>query len=133
MIFRAFVTASRTYRRHFPVRCLRHPDNGVSSSRTTAHSQNFSSTARMGRGRRPATFEIWVNQRLAAAQADVDKLVAVSGPRTIANTLRPYDDAVSELAIAGYESYFMFAVGDEAPLRDKAQAMSSKSPPPTPT
>ena len=73
-----------------------------------------------------ATFEIWVNQRLAAAQTDVDKLVSVRGPRTIANTLRPYDDAFNQLLIAGYESYFMFAVGDQAPLRDKAQAMSSK-------
>jgi len=77
-------------------------------------------------GSDPATFETWVNQRLAAAQADVDKLVTVNGPRTIANTLRPYDDAVNELAIAGNESYFMFAVGDTAPLRNKAQAMSSK-------
>jgi thimet oligopeptidase len=77
-------------------------------------------------GSDPATFEIWVNQRLAAAQADIDKVVSVSGPRTVANTLRPYDDAVNELAIAGSESYFMFAVGDAAPLRNKAQAMSSK-------
>ncbi len=77
-------------------------------------------------GSNPATFEIWVNQRLAAAQVDIDKLVSVSGPRTIANTLRPYDDAVNEFAIAGNESYLMFALGDAAPLRDKAQAMSSK-------
>src|SRR6185437_857218 len=49
-----------------------------------------------------------------------------SGARTVANTLRPYDDAVNELAIAGNESYLMFAVGDAAPFRDKAQAMSSR-------
>jgi thimet oligopeptidase len=77
-------------------------------------------------GSDPATFEIWVNQRLAAAQTDIDKVISVSGPRTVANTLRPYDDAINQLAIAGNESFFMFAVGDTAPLRDKAQAMSSK-------
>jgi thimet oligopeptidase len=77
-------------------------------------------------GNDPASLETWVNQRLSAAQADIDKVVAVSGPRTIKNTLRPYDDAISELAIAGNESYFMFAVGDTAALRTRAQAMSSK-------
>ncbi|MDR5730250.1 MAG: M3 family metallopeptidase [Terriglobia bacterium] len=77
-------------------------------------------------GSDPASLEMWVNQRLTAAQADVDKVAAVTGPRTVGNTLRPYDDAVNELAIAGNETYFMFAVGDSAPLRDKAQAMSSK-------
>ena len=77
-------------------------------------------------GSNPASLEIWVNQRLTAAQADVDKLVAVTGPRTVKNTLRPYDDAINELALAGNESYLLFAVGDSAPLRDKAQAMEGK-------
>ena len=74
----------------------------------------------------PASLETWVNQRLAAAQGDVDKLVAVTGSRTVQNTLRTYDDAVDELAIAGNEAYFMFAVGDSAPLRNKAQALEGK-------
>jgi len=77
-------------------------------------------------GSDPATFEIWVNRHLSAAQDDINKLVSHSGARTVANTLRPYDDAVNELAIAGNESYLMFAVGDAAPFRDKAQAMSSR-------
>ncbi|MGH9616985.1 MAG: M3 family metallopeptidase [Acidobacteriaceae bacterium] len=77
-------------------------------------------------GNDPALLETWVNQRLTAEQADVNKLVAVTGPRTVENTLRPYDDAVNELALAGQESYVMFAVGDTAPLRDKAQAMEGK-------
>ena len=77
-------------------------------------------------GTDPASLEKWVNERLAAAQADVDKLVNATGPRTVENTLRPYDDAQNELAIAGNEAYFMFAVGDTAPLRNKGQAMVSK-------
>ena len=46
----------------------------------------------------PAGLQAWVQERLAAEKADVDKLIAVSGPRTVENTLRPYDDAQNELA-----------------------------------
>ena len=74
-------------------------------------------------GTDPALLETWVKQRLAAAQQDVDKLVAVTGARTVENTVRPYDDALNELAVAGNNAYFMFAVGDTAPLRDKGQAL----------
>lgn len=31
----------------------------------------------------PASLDVWVNQRLAAEQADIDKLLAVTGPRTL--------------------------------------------------
>ncbi len=44
-------------------------------------------------GKDPAALEVWVNQRLAEEQADIDKLLAVTGPRTVENTLRPFDDA----------------------------------------
>ncbi len=74
----------------------------------------------------PAALEAWVNQRLAAEQADIDKLLAVSGPRTVANTLRPYDDAENELAIAGNNSYLLFSLADQAAIRDKGQAMTAK-------
>jgi thimet oligopeptidase len=74
-------------------------------------------------GNDPAQLEAWVNQRLTAEKASIDKLLAVSGPRTVANTLRPFDDAQNELAIAGDNSGMLFSVGDTAPLRDKAQAM----------
>jgi thimet oligopeptidase len=77
-------------------------------------------------GQDPASLETWVDQRLAAAQADVDKLLAVTGARTVQNTLRTYDDAVNELAVAGNEAYVLFALGDSEPLRNKAQAMTSK-------
>jgi len=46
-------------------------------------------------GEDPAALEGWVTQRLAASQALVDKMVAVTGPRTVENTLRTYDDAVN--------------------------------------
>ena len=77
-------------------------------------------------GQDPASLETWVDQRLAAGQADVDKLVAVTGPRTVQNTLRTYDDAANELAIASNEASVLFSLGDSEPLRSKAQAMTAK-------
>jgi thimet oligopeptidase len=74
----------------------------------------------------PASLESWVNQRLAEEQSDIDKLLAAPAPRTVENTLRPYDDAINHLAIAAYNSYLMYSLADAAPLRDKAQALAAK-------
>jgi thimet oligopeptidase len=74
----------------------------------------------------PAAFESWVDQRLEDAQAHIDRLIRVTGPRTEANTLRAYDDAVNQIAIASNEASLIFAVGDSVALRDKAQAMTKK-------
>jgi thimet oligopeptidase len=74
----------------------------------------------------PDSFEGWLNQRLAATQADVDKLVAVSGPRTVENTLRPFDDAQNELAVAGNNAYLLYSLADAAALRDKGQVLAAK-------
>lgn len=76
--------------------------------------------------RTPAALESWINQRLAAEQADLARLLAVQGARTVENTLRPYDDAMNELSVAGNNAYLLYALGDEAALRDKGQAMSAK-------
>jgi len=77
-------------------------------------------------GNDPGMLEAWVGARLAAAQSSVDKLLAVKGDRTIANTLQPYDDAQNQLNLAGDQAYLMFALGDTAALRDKAQALNQK-------
>jgi len=74
----------------------------------------------------PAALETWVNARLAAVKANTDKMTAVKGDHTIANTVRPYDDAQNELSLAGNEAYLMYALGDAAPLRDKGQALVAK-------
>ncbi len=74
----------------------------------------------------PAALEAWVNERLDAQKADVDKLVAISGAHTVGNTLRAYDDAVNELTLAGNNAYLLYSLADTANLRDKAQALSSK-------
>jgi len=73
----------------------------------------------------PAALQAWVNERIAAEKADVDKLVAVTGPRTVENTLRPFDDAQNELAIAGNNAFLMFSLADAAPMRDMGQKMEA--------
>lgn len=74
----------------------------------------------------PASLEKWVDERLAAQQASVNKLLAAKGKRTIANTLQPYDEAQNQLALAGNQSYILFSVGATPALRDKAQALIQK-------
>ncbi len=73
----------------------------------------------------PAALEIWINQRLAAEKADLEKLLAVTGPRTVENTLRPYDDAQNELAVAGNNAYLIYSLADAAPMRDEGQKLAA--------
>jgi thimet oligopeptidase len=77
-------------------------------------------------GSDPAALETWINQRLGDAQADVAKLLAVTGPRTVENTLRPFDDAQNQLSIAGNNAALLYSLADAAALRDKGQTMSAK-------
>ena len=77
-------------------------------------------------GSDPAALETWINQRLSAAQADVDKLLAVTGPHTVENTQRPFDDAQNQLSIAGNNAALLYSLADSATLRDKGQAMTAK-------
>jgi thimet oligopeptidase len=77
-------------------------------------------------GSDPAALEAWIDQRLDAEKAAIDKLLAVTGPRTVENTLRPYDDAENELNLASNNAYLLYALADAAPLRDKGQAMQEK-------
>lgn len=74
----------------------------------------------------PAGLERWVGERLAAEKADLDKITSLKGNHTVGNTLRPYDDAQNELALASNEAYLMYSLGDSAALRDKGQEMVAK-------
>jgi thimet oligopeptidase len=77
-------------------------------------------------GSDPATLDTWISQRLDAEKADIAKLYAVTGPRTVQNTLKPYDDAQNELSLAGNNAYLLYSLAGSAALRDKGQAMASK-------
>jgi thimet oligopeptidase len=74
----------------------------------------------------PAIFEKRVNEHLDGVQKSINQLLAVKGPRTIENTLSPYDDAVEELDTVGNQSGLMQAVSPDANVRERAQAMVQK-------
>src|SRR5271170_4848138 len=52
------------------------------------------------RGDDPAALDSWVHEHLRRADAQVARLLAVKGARTVENTLRPYDEAFNELMLA---------------------------------
>jgi thimet oligopeptidase len=73
-----------------------------------------------------ATFEKMENDRLAAAQQAINQIVAVKAPRTIENTLAPYDEATRQLNAAIYFSTLIQQVHPDAAYRDRATAMTTK-------
>ena len=75
-------------------------------------------------GNDPAALDAWVHRHMQRADAAVAKLLAVKGARSVANTLRPYDDAVNELDLAAYQASVLYGVGATKELRDKAQALT---------
>src|SRR5438876_1576761 len=60
-------------------------------------------------------------QRLARARAAIDRVVAVKGKRTIANTLRPYDDAILQLDATSAQSSLISEVHPDSSLRTAAE------------
>jgi thimet oligopeptidase len=79
----------------------------------------------VGKPDRPAA-EKWVSDHLAKEQQYVDELLAAKVPRTIENTLRPFDNAQNELGVAGSEAYLMFAVAPQKDVRDAGQALAQQ-------
>jgi len=75
----------------------------------------------------PAALDAWVHRRMHLADVDVARLVAVKGPRTVANTLRIYDDANNELFLAQAQAQVLYGVGATRELRDKAQALTQEA------
>jgi thimet oligopeptidase len=74
-----------------------------------------------------AAFDKIENDRLAAGQKAIDTLLAVKGPRTIENTLVPFDEAVRQNNSAGYFAGLMEQVHPDATFRDHATAMLTKA------
>ena len=73
-----------------------------------------------------AAFEKIVNDRLAAGQASVDKVVAVKGQHTIENTLVPYDEAIRQVNTGTYLANMMVQVHPDAAFRDLATNLLQK-------
>ena len=71
----------------------------------------------------PESLSSWVARHLAAHNTAIDQLLAVEGPRTVGNTLVPYDRAIAELGVAGSEAGLLHSVAAEKSVRDQAEAM----------
>src|SRR6516225_8101993 len=71
-----------------------------------------------------ANVEKWTGEHLTQEQKYVDELLAVKGPRTIENTLRPFDNAQNELALAGFQAILMNGLAPEKEVRDAGEAMA---------
>ncbi len=74
-----------------------------------------------------AAFEKIETDRLAAGQHAIDTLLAAKGPRTIENTLTPFDEAVHQNNSAGYFAGLMEQVHPDSAFRDHATAMLTKA------
>src|SRR5229473_1224864 len=72
-------------------------------------------------------FEKIENDRLAAGQRAIDTLIAAKGPRSIENTLVPFDEAVRQNNSAGYFAGLLEQVHPEAAFRDHATSMLTKA------
>ena len=104
----------------FLVACL-----GLLAFSFAAYAQSDPLHIWVGKLDRPAA-EKWVNAHLAQEQKEIDALLAVKGPRTVENTLQPYDNSQNELAVAGQEAYLMYAVAPQKEVRDAGQALAEK-------
>jgi thimet oligopeptidase len=74
----------------------------------------------------PSDTEKWVEAHFHLEQKFIDELLAVNGPRTVENTLRPFDNAINELTVAGLQTYLMYAVAPEKTTRDAAEELNQK-------
>jgi len=72
-------------------------------------------------------FEKMVTDRLAAAESAIHQLTSVQGPRTIENTLVPYDQAVERINSAAYLSGLIEQVHPDVAFRDRATEMVRKA------
>jgi thimet oligopeptidase len=68
----------------------------------------------------------WADAHLAAAQAQIDALLAVKGERTVENTLRPFDEAQRELDLAGSGASLLTNASPNKELRDLGDEVSQK-------
>jgi thimet oligopeptidase len=68
----------------------------------------------------------WADAHLAAAQAQINALLAVKGERTVENTLRPFDEAQRELDLAGSGASLLTNASPNKELRDLGDEVSQK-------
>jgi thimet oligopeptidase len=81
---------------------------------------------RSGENATADSVDSWAARRLESYQSSINQLLAAAGPRTVDNTLRPFDDAQAELAAVGQQASLLDSVHPEKEVRDKAQALTQR-------
>jgi len=76
-----------------------------------------------GRPDAPA-FEKNMAAHLTSAQQAIDRMLSAKGNRTVANTLQPYDEALTHLDTAGYQSDLLQNVHPDAAYRAAAEKIN---------
>ncbi len=71
----------------------------------------------------PESLKSWIDRHLESHKTAIDQLLTVQEPRTVDNTLVPYDSAVAALGIAGSEAGLLHSVCAEKTVRNQAEAM----------
>jgi thimet oligopeptidase len=77
-----------------------------------------------GPGMDATALDAWTTYHLGQEQKEIARLLAVTGPRTMENTLRPYDQAQAELLFAAYQTELMSRVHPDKAMRDKANELT---------
>jgi thimet oligopeptidase len=75
----------------------------------------------------PASFKATMDARLAEAQQMLDGLLAVKGPRTVDNTLRPYDDVEIKLTDVAGPAAVVFAMHPDERMRQAASEAAQRA------
>ncbi len=71
-------------------------------------------------------FKARIEHRLTMAQTALDRMLAVKGARTIANTLAPFDEVSRQLDMAGSQSGLMEEVSPDSATRATAEELSQE-------
>lgn len=74
----------------------------------------------------PAQFEKTNRDRIAKAKAEIAKMLAVKGKRTLDNTLKPYDEASLWLDMAGSQASLIENVHPDSAMRATAETISQE-------
>jgi len=73
------------------------------------------------------SFERVMSARLTHAKTLLDQLLAVQRARTVANTLRPYDDVLLEIDAVASQAQLVQSVHPSEPVRQAAERVSQKA------
>lgn len=88
---------------HCGLRMLEPGGSGFANDLAVAGDELFTTRSSLATStRNVADFEKFENEHLADAQHSIDAVLAVNGPRTIQNTLAPYDEAIRQIDLTRF-------------------------------